>query len=145
METHSISRDCVGRLGEMSCDLVGREGRFRAVADTLSLPCRQRDWYADDRNGNMYYFNVCGDANEVCAVSAHKNALSLPFPSLPCLSLCAMKICTKQKVRIFLYIIKNRLRFCCTLSDRYALFIIFHRFRRHVSVYRRQSKRQCLK
>lgn len=23
--------------------------------------------YADDRNGNMYYFNVCGDANQVPA------------------------------------------------------------------------------
>ena len=26
---------------------------------------RQRDWYADDRNGNMYYFNICADANDV--------------------------------------------------------------------------------
>mmetsp|Transcript_21625 Transcript_21625/g.54328 ORF Transcript_21625/g.54328 Transcript_21625/m.54328 type:complete len:264 (-) Transcript_21625:41-832(-) len=31
----------------------------------LRRPYGQRDWYADDRNGNMYYFNVCGDANEV--------------------------------------------------------------------------------
>eukprot|EP00961_Rhodomonas_salina_P024425 328956-Rhodomonas_salina.1 len=27
-------------------------------------PAWQRDWYADDRNGNMYYFNMCGDAND---------------------------------------------------------------------------------
>eukprot|EP00286_Rhodomonas_abbreviata_P011909 CAMPEP_0181325076 /NCGR_PEP_ID=MMETSP1101-20121128/20718_1 /TAXON_ID=46948 /ORGANISM="Rhodomonas abbreviata, Strain Caron Lab Isolate" /LENGTH=310 /DNA_ID=CAMNT_0023433331 /DNA_START=155 /DNA_END=1088 /DNA_ORIENTATION=- len=31
----------------------------------LHRPRGQRDWYADDRNGNMYYFNICGDANDV--------------------------------------------------------------------------------
>lgn len=31
----------------------------------LRKPPMQRDWYADDRNGNMYYFNMCADANEV--------------------------------------------------------------------------------
>lgn len=31
----------------------------------LHRPRGQRDWYADDRNGNMYYFNMCGDANDV--------------------------------------------------------------------------------
>ncbi|EKX31373.1 hypothetical protein GUITHDRAFT_149335, partial [Guillardia theta CCMP2712] len=31
----------------------------------LRRPPGERDWYADDRNGNMYYFNICGDANNV--------------------------------------------------------------------------------
>ena len=50
---------------------------------------RQRDWYADDRNGNMYYFNMCADANEVpeACVSLNK-AVQAPVyevssPSLP--------------------------------------------------------------
>lgn len=33
----------------------------------LRRPQGESDWYADDRNGNMYYFNVCGDANQVPA------------------------------------------------------------------------------
>ncbi len=36
------------------------------IADLHSSPNgRERDWYADDRNGNMYYFNICADANDV--------------------------------------------------------------------------------
>ncbi len=40
-----------------------------SVSDKLSKHAhrypRERDWYADDRNGNMYYFNICADANDV--------------------------------------------------------------------------------
>ena len=33
----------------------------------LSKTSGEIDWSADDRNGNMYYFNVCSDANQVPA------------------------------------------------------------------------------
>lgn len=39
----------------------------------LMRPPRERDWYADDRAGNMYYFNVCSDANEVPAACVAMN------------------------------------------------------------------------
>ncbi|EKX53992.1 hypothetical protein GUITHDRAFT_150118 [Guillardia theta CCMP2712] len=47
----------------------------------LRRPRGVRDWYADDRNGNMYYFNVCGDANQVpeACVSMQKAVRSPVF------------------------------------------------------------------
>ncbi len=46
------------------CDHTFPDGTYFNLCP-LQKPVDQKDWIADDRNGNLYYFNVAADANEV--------------------------------------------------------------------------------
>ena len=67
METHLTCRGLCDRAGKQSSIfyLLSKFADLLIVLFSLLVGDSERDWYADDRNGNMYYFNICADANDV--------------------------------------------------------------------------------